>query len=225
MNLLTTQAIVLKRTPYGEADKILTVLTPHYGKVSLIAKGVRKAKSKNAGGVELFTISDITYLETKRELKTLVSAQAREYFKNIVQNLTSTQTAYNMLAAVTNFTDTLCEPSYFTVTEQSLRALHDGCHNTVVFVWFGVRLLDMSGQGIQTIVQGTEGSTYTFDYAAMSFTNHPEGTFTPNHIKVLRLCLANSLEKLEKVQDIQRYCLELQQIIGNCLKYNTITNL
>jgi len=39
----------LSRTDYGEADRILTVLTPDYGKLRLLAKGVRKVKSKLGG--------------------------------------------------------------------------------------------------------------------------------------------------------------------------------
>ena len=59
----TTSAIILKRVDYGEADRILTLLTPDHGKLSLMAKGVRKIKSKLAGGIELFSISTITFAE------------------------------------------------------------------------------------------------------------------------------------------------------------------
>lgn len=50
---LRTQAIVLRRTNYGESDRILNLLTPE-GKVSVIARGVRKEKSRLAGSIELF---------------------------------------------------------------------------------------------------------------------------------------------------------------------------
>ena len=42
---LRTKAIVLRRTDYGEADRILNLITPQ-GKIAVIAKGVRKEKSK-----------------------------------------------------------------------------------------------------------------------------------------------------------------------------------
>ena len=50
MRDLKTKAIVLKRTDYGEADRILQLLTPD-GKRSVIARGARKEKSKLAGGI------------------------------------------------------------------------------------------------------------------------------------------------------------------------------
>ena len=46
MNTVVDQAIVLKRLEYGEADRILTVLTKNNGKLSVIAKGARRPKSK-----------------------------------------------------------------------------------------------------------------------------------------------------------------------------------
>lgn len=45
-----TDAIILTRTDYGEADRIITLLTPGHGKLRLIAKGVRRIRSKLAGG-------------------------------------------------------------------------------------------------------------------------------------------------------------------------------
>ena len=76
MQTLRTEAIILRRTNYGEADRILNVLTPEHGKVSAIAKGVRKAKSKLAGGLELFAVSDITILKGKSDMGTFEAARA-----------------------------------------------------------------------------------------------------------------------------------------------------
>jgi DNA repair protein RecO (recombination protein O) len=51
----STQAIVLRRTDYGEADRIVTLLTPEMGKLRVLAKGARKITSRKAGHIELFT--------------------------------------------------------------------------------------------------------------------------------------------------------------------------
>ena len=53
MSAERTQAIVLRRTNFGEADRILTLLTP-LGQRGAMARGVRREKSKLAGGIELF---------------------------------------------------------------------------------------------------------------------------------------------------------------------------
>lgn len=54
-----TPALVLKRRDFGEADRLLTVLTPYHGKMDVIAKGARKLTSAKTGHVELFTRGDM----------------------------------------------------------------------------------------------------------------------------------------------------------------------
>ena len=54
----TTEAIVLRRTNYGEADRIIQFSTP-LGHRSAMARGVRKSRSKLAGGVELLSLSQV----------------------------------------------------------------------------------------------------------------------------------------------------------------------
>ncbi|MGC8783144.1 MAG: DNA repair protein RecO [Armatimonadota bacterium] len=49
---VNVQAIVLRRRPLGEADKVLTLFTREMGKISAVAKGARKPTSKLAGATE-----------------------------------------------------------------------------------------------------------------------------------------------------------------------------
>ena len=73
MKQQTTPAIILRRTNYGEADRIVTFLTP-IGKIRAMVKGVRRSKSKLAGGIELFSESTVTFLETRGDLARVVSS-------------------------------------------------------------------------------------------------------------------------------------------------------
>jgi DNA repair protein RecO (recombination protein O) len=49
-----TPALILRRVDFGEADRLVTVLTPGYGKLRVMAKGARKITSRKAGHIELF---------------------------------------------------------------------------------------------------------------------------------------------------------------------------
>ncbi len=60
----STSGFVLSSTDVGDTNKILTILTPDYGKISVLAKGVRKASSKNSYGVQLFSYSDFEILSS-----------------------------------------------------------------------------------------------------------------------------------------------------------------
>jgi len=60
-----TEGIVLKRRNFGEADRILTVFTKDRGKISVLAKGVRRITSRRAGNVELLNRVSIFLHQTR----------------------------------------------------------------------------------------------------------------------------------------------------------------
>jgi DNA repair protein RecO (recombination protein O) len=68
-----TEAIVLRSLRYGEADRILHLYTPHRGRVSAIAKGVRKARSRFGGRLEPFFRVDGVFHEGHSEMLTVTS--------------------------------------------------------------------------------------------------------------------------------------------------------
>lgn len=82
-----TPALVLKRRNFGEADRLLTLLTPLHGKVSAIAKGARKPTSRKTGHVELFTQTDVL-LARGRNLDILTQAEMRQAYLPIREDLT-----------------------------------------------------------------------------------------------------------------------------------------
>lgn len=70
-----THAIILKRQTMGEADRLLTLLTPANGKVRVIAKGARKPASRKTGHVELFTRADVLIARGRGEIDVLTQAE------------------------------------------------------------------------------------------------------------------------------------------------------
>ena len=74
------EAIVLKTIDFGETDRILTLLTRHFGKVSVVAKGIRKPTSRLAGHAEPLTHA--TYqLARGRNLDVLTGAESRALYR------------------------------------------------------------------------------------------------------------------------------------------------
>jgi len=72
-------AYILSQRQYKETSLILDVLTRDYGRVSLLAKGVRKAKSKTAGLLQPFIPLTLSYVG-KTELKTLTDVELMQVF-------------------------------------------------------------------------------------------------------------------------------------------------
>ena len=101
----TTNAIVLKRRNYSESDRILTILTADQGKFDVLAKGVRKTKSRKRGHIELFTHLQAHIIETKW-IPLLTQANSLNQFhlhpqQNYQEQSTKLHSAYH-LAEITD---------------------------------------------------------------------------------------------------------------------------
>jgi DNA repair protein RecO (recombination protein O) len=86
MRNYSSLGIVLSRKNYGEADRILTVITKHYGKKSLIAKGVRKTGSRKRGHLEIFSLISFS-ASAGRGMDILTEVETVDSYKNIRRNL------------------------------------------------------------------------------------------------------------------------------------------
>jgi DNA repair protein RecO (recombination protein O) len=98
-----TEAIVLRRSDFGEADRLLTVLTPDRGKLKLIAKGARKPISRKSGHVELFSHSQFL-VAIGRELDIITQAEMVEPFLSLREDLLRATYAYYIAELVDAFT-------------------------------------------------------------------------------------------------------------------------
>jgi DNA repair protein RecO (recombination protein O) len=72
---LKTEGIVLRGIRYGEADRVLHLYTPERGRVSAIAKGVRRAKSRFGGRLEPFFRLDLVLYQGRSDLLTVTSVE------------------------------------------------------------------------------------------------------------------------------------------------------
>jgi DNA repair protein RecO (recombination protein O) len=80
------QAVVLRRRDYNDADRVLTVFTPHLGKLDLIAKGIRKTSSRKAGHLESFTHVSLLVAQA-RTWDIITEAVAIESFRHLREDL------------------------------------------------------------------------------------------------------------------------------------------
>lgn len=98
-----TEGVILKRSNYGEADRILTIYTKHYGKIKAIAKGVRKITSRKGGNLELFNHC-VLFLAKGRNLDIITEAQAINSFSRLGDNLEKAATAFYLVELVDQLT-------------------------------------------------------------------------------------------------------------------------
>lgn len=145
--LYRSEAIVLKRRDYGEADRVLTVFTPERGKLTLLAKGVRKTKSRKAGHVELFTHA--TFLIAKGRTWDLVTqAETIEPFVALREDLLRTSYAYYAAELLDSFTQEHdAHPPMFGLLQETLGRLAASNKQAlpVAARFYDLRLLTLAG--------------------------------------------------------------------------------
>lgn len=81
-----SQAIILNRSDYRESDSLITCYTRNFGKLSLVARGTKKIKSKLAGHLEPISLADILVVKGKG-FDYVGSALGTDAFLGIKDNL------------------------------------------------------------------------------------------------------------------------------------------
>lgn len=225
-----TKGIVLARTNYGEADRIVTLLTPDQGKLRLMAKGVRKPKSKLAGGIELFSVSDITFIRGKKDIGTLVSSRLNTHYGNIVKDIDRTMLGYELIKQLNKATEDESEKDYFDLLEKTFESLNsEHINKELIELWFAAQLLKLGGHtpNLQSDTTGDKlaaDQTYNFSFDDMAFSPaNGSGRFSVEGIKVLRLLFSNnSPQTLQQVQGMENILTQLRPLMNTVQKTFTV---
>jgi DNA repair protein RecO (recombination protein O) len=140
-----TEAIIIKKIKLGEADRILTLYTPHLGKIQAVAKGVRRPKSKMAGHLELLTHSLIS-LARGRNLDTITGSQTINSFLPLKSDLELTACALYTLEMGEQFTPDSAENyPLFQLLLETMHHLCLGSQNDLSLRYFELQLLNLVG--------------------------------------------------------------------------------
>ena len=83
----TTDGLVIREYDLGEHDKMLTLLTPEYGKLPVIAKGARSLRNKYISPSRLFTYANYE-LHRRGDMTWLRSAEVIEPFPQLEKEIT-----------------------------------------------------------------------------------------------------------------------------------------
>ncbi len=218
MRQQTSPAIVLRRTNYAEADRIVTFLTP-MGKVKAIVKGVRRSKSKLAGGIELFSESTITFLETRGDLARIVSTRLEQHWDGIIGDLQRMMFGYETMKLLDKIIEDEAERAYYELLKHTLSALGDTeLQLLLVEIWFYLRLLQQVGHvpNLLTDYSGKKlqgDNLYSFSTDTMCFEKHARGDFKPDHIKLMRICLTHSPLSLKQVKEGAVLATDIQPLL------------
>jgi DNA repair protein RecO (recombination protein O) len=234
MQNIATPGIILKRTEYGEADRILTIYTRELGKISAIAKGSRKSTSRKSGHLEVGNIINFEFV-TGKDLYIMTVAKTETYYD--YKDLIVMRKLFLWLEIIDKIIhDSERNLNIYEVIIKGLSSINaQGTYSRLAI--YELELYSTSGYQleVQKCVVGREELVETNNFIDIRLggivcKNHNRGEICINisasGIKLLRLiqeCDINMLERiklddnlvieLDKVAKLQRY-----EIIGNKMK-------
>jgi DNA repair protein RecO (recombination protein O) len=97
------EGFVLARRNFGEADRILSIYTKNIGRISLMAKGIRRPKSKKRGHLEIFSLVKFQAI-TGHGIDLMTEADIIDDFKDIRKSLAKVSLAYYFMEVIGKIT-------------------------------------------------------------------------------------------------------------------------
>lgn len=143
--LYSTEAINLKTSRFGEADKIVVLFTKAKGKVSAIAKSALKPGSKFGGRLEVFAYNEVLLAEGKN-LDIVSQIETKEAFYFLSQDESALNAGLYMVKILYSFLEPkIKNDSLFELLKESLYMLKEGQSPENTIRIFDIRLADIEG--------------------------------------------------------------------------------
>jgi DNA repair protein RecO (recombination protein O) len=142
---IRVEAVVIRHSNWGEADRLLVLFTREHGKARAIAKGVRKMHSRKAGHLEPFTRVTLQ-LAQGRDLWIVTQAESIEPFLKIREDLVRTAYASYIMELIERFTyeEGVSLPLYQLVCDTLLR-INEETDPFLAVRYCEIHLLDQAG--------------------------------------------------------------------------------
>jgi len=145
MRTYRTQAIVIGHTEFGEADRIIKLFTLEKGKITAIAKGIRKIRSRKAGHLEPFTRVDL-FLAKGRNLDIITQAETVDAYIGLRDDLQRIAYAAYVMEVLDRFTyEEGQNVGIFKLLANTLSRLENRSNLETVVHYYEIRLLDLLG--------------------------------------------------------------------------------
>ena len=226
-----TEAIIIKKIKLGEADRILTLYTPHLGKIRAFAKGVRRPRSKLAGHLELLTHSMVS-LARGRNLDTIIGSQTINSFLPLKNDLELTSYGLYATELVDLFTAEHIENyPLFQLLLETLHCLCHGGNSELTLRYFELHLL--SEVGYRPQLQQCVSCRQVLEPTTNFFCPSTGGVLCPvcsqsqplthpvsvDALKVLRFLQSSDYNTVAKLKMNPELSHQLEMVMRDYLKY------
>ncbi len=234
--LYRTEAIVLRRSDLGEADRLLTLLTPERGKLRAIAKGARKVASRKSGHVELFNRVNLLIARGRGEFDIVSQAETIEPFRPLREDLLRSTYAHYAAELVERFAEEgSAQPELFDLLSDALGWLSTSTDLALTARYFELRLLTLAGFQPQLFHCGAGGEVLAESPENESYGWSPGdgGALCPRHaaeradisrlslgaLKVLRHAMRHDYHAFAALHLRESVAREVEQAMQRYLTY------
>ncbi len=235
--LYRVTAIVLRRRDSGEADRLLTVLARERGKLTLLAKGVRRPASRKAGHIEPFTYVDLLVARS-HNLDLVTQAETRAAHRNLREDLWRSSWAYYVCELADVFTQE-GDPNelVFDLLLETLDRLDGAANPGLATRYFEMQLLALAGYQPQLFRCLECGVLLKPEVNYLSLERG--GALCPPHgsaehdtialpltvFKVLRFLQTRTWEEVARLQLSTQVSQQVEALLGRYIVYHLERNL
>jgi len=211
-----TQGFVFKKKDILEADRVFSVFTYDFGRLEIFGKAIRKITSKLRGGIEIFSLSEIEFIQGKNR-KTLTDTIAIEKFKNIIKDPVRLEISYKISNVLDNFVKGQeKDESVFILLKDTLNELNnpDLKPSSAQLIYYYFLWNFLSKMGYHPEIQKCAACRLKLDPSVLYFSNKDGGTIckkcsdsdiearevNSDIVKILRLILNKDWQILSKLK-------------------------
>lgn len=216
MSKYLIEAVVLKATNYKDADKIYTLFAKDLGKISAMAKGVRKISSRRAGNLDTLNHVKLGITEYK-DIKIIDEAKTLNSFKDLKNSLDNSLRGFYIAELIHRFLDDYQEQNdIFNLVVDSLSKLNTNLDNESARInHFEIKLMDLLGYGMYLTECAKTGKVFDGTWDCVKF-NFALGGFVSDAQSpgiVLSTNAANLLYELKTKNRINKELLSDKKVI------------
>lgn len=207
---LRTQAIILRRTNYGEADKIINFLTTD-GQVSALARGIRKSGSKLAGALEPFSVVELVLVKGRGDLYRITSANLLAHFDQIVASYERLELGYYFMKIASRLSQDLDGDHWFVILKQTLEALNQSALDMrLIKAWFNFQAAIAQGEDFnwELTADGQAISLdqqYSYDINQKALRHDPQGPIAGDALKLIKALNLYNLPTVVRIKGVEQY--------------------
>ena len=210
----TVEGIILNETNFKESSKILNILTPKYGYISVISKGSRNIKSKLRGISMKLVYGEFTIKYKENGISMLLEGCLINSFKNIMTDFNKMLYATSLVNVTKSILKENNDSNIFYPLINSLIKINDGFNPMIISIICYIKYLDFLGVRPNfsncSLCGSTDIYNFSMEYSGFICKKCYQDTylFTTNTLKLLKLFQNIDIKKIDKLNITSSKVLE-----------------